>query len=156
MIQIPVCYGNNYGPDLSEVAKHNQLSEKEVIEIHTQQAYLIYMLGFMPGFPYLGGLDQRLHTPRRSEPRIKIDEGSVGIANNQTGLYPMESPGGWQIIGRTPLKVFDIESKPMTLYKAGDYIQFYEINNKEYIEISEATQRGEFKQDKWVKYENEY
>ncbi len=156
VIQIPVCYGNNYGPDLSEVAKHNQLSEKEVIEIHTQQAYLIYMLGFMPGFPYLGGLDQRLHTPRRSEPRIKIDEGSVGIANNQTGLYPMESPGGWQIIGRTPLKVFDIESKPMTLYKAGDYIQFYEINNKEYIEISEATQRGEFKQDKWVKYENEY
>lgn len=105
IITIPVVYGGDFGPDLDEVASYNNLSNDEVIDIHTQQAYLIYMLGFMPGFPYLGGLDKRIHTPRRSEPRVKIDAGSVGIANNQTGLYPLDSPGGWQIIGRTPLKV---------------------------------------------------
>lgn len=156
IINIPVLYGNNYGPDLSEVAEHNQLTESEVIQIHTQHPYLIYMLGFMPGFPYLGGLDERLHTPRRSEPRIKIDAGSVGIANNQTGLYPMDSPGGWQIIGRTPLKVFDLNRSPMTMYEAGDYIQFYEIDQFEFDRIEKEIQDNQFDIDKWVTLQNEY
>ena len=156
IIKIPVLYGNDYGPDLQEVAEHNQLSEKEVVQIHTQQPYLIYMLGFMPGFPYLGGLDQKLHTPRRSEPRLKIEAGSVGIANNQTGLYPKDSPGGWQIIGRTPLKVFDLNREPMTMYEAGDYIQFYEIDQEEYDQLSDDIRNGNFDIDKWVTYQDEY
>lgn len=156
IIRIPVLYGEEYGPDLAEVAKHNNLSKEEVIQIHTHQPYLIYMLGFMPGFPYLGGLDERLHTPRRSEPRLKIDAGSVGIANNQTGLYPMDSPGGWQIIGRTPLRVFDLNRTPMTMYEAGDYIQFYEIDQQEFDRISEEIQNGKFDIDKWVTNQDEY
>ena len=156
IIHIPVLYGGDFGPDLSEVANVNKLSQEEVIQIHTQQPYLIYMLGFMPGFPYLGGLDAKLHTPRRSEPRIKINAGSVGIANNQTGLYPMDSPGGWQIIGRTPIKVFDLNRTPMTLYEAGDYIQFYSINYQEFEKISNDINKGKFDIDKWVTYQDEY
>lgn len=156
IIQIPVLYGEEYGPDLAEVAEHNHLTKEEVKQIHTRQPYLIYMLGFMPGFPYLGGLDERLHTPRRSEPRLKIEAGSVGIANNQTGLYPMDSPGGWQIIGRTPLKVFDLNRTPMTMYEAGDYIQFYEIDQHEYNNISEEIENGKFDIDKWVTNKDEY
>lgn len=107
VIHIPVLYNKDFGPDLEEVANHNNLDVQTVIDIHSNNEYLVYMLGFMPGFPFLGGLDEKLHTPRRSEPRVRIAAGSVGIANNQTGLYPSDSPGGWQIIGRTPLKVFD-------------------------------------------------
>ena len=117
VIHIPVLYNLEMGPDLEEVASYNNLTIEEVVQIHTTNEYLVYMLGFMPGFPFLGGLDERIHTPRRSEPRVKINAGSVGIANNQTGLYPSDSPGGWQIIGRTPLKVFDQYSEPMTLYE---------------------------------------
>lgn len=135
VVTIPVVYGEEFGPDLEEVASSNQLTTEEVIQIHTQQPYLIYMLGFMPGFPYLGGLDERIHTPRRSEPRVKIEAGSVGIANNQTGLYPLDSPGGWQIIGRTPLKVFDLDREPMTIYEAGEYIQFKAITQDEFEQI---------------------
>ena len=155
-ITVPVVYGGEFGPDLDEVASYNNLTNEEVIDIHTQQAYLIYMLGFMPGFPYLGGLDKRIHTPRRSEPRVKIDAGSVGIANNQTGLYPLDSPGGWQIIGRTPLKVFDLNRDPMTIYEAGDYIQFKAITQSEYDQIVSDINDEHFEIDKWVTYENEY
>ena len=114
------------------------------------------MLGFMPGFPFLGGLDSRLHTPRRDEPRVNIDAGSVGIANNQTGLYPSDSPGGWQIIGRTPLKVFDLDREPMTIYEAGDYIQFKAITQDEFEQIQADINAGNFELDKWVTYDNEY
>lgn len=99
IVEIPVCYGGVYGEDLPFVAKHAGLSEKEVVALHSGQPYRIYMLGFLPGFPYLGGLNERLHTPRLSTPRTKIPAGSVGIGGKQTGIYPMESPGGWQLIG---------------------------------------------------------
>ncbi|WP_081289097.1 5-oxoprolinase subunit PxpB [Staphylococcus equorum] len=150
-INIPVLYGGSYGQDIQEVASHNNLTTKEVIRIHTENTYLIYMLGFMPGFPFLGGLDTQLHTPRRQEPRISIHAGSVGIANNQTGLYPKQSPGGWQIIGRTPIRVFDIHREPMCLYGAGDYIKFYAIEEKTYHRILDEQQYDDFDIEKWVK-----
>ncbi|MDN6699584.1 MAG: 5-oxoprolinase subunit PxpB, partial [Staphylococcus equorum] len=150
-INIPVLYGGSYGQDIQEVASHNNLTTKEVIRIHTENAYLIYMLGFMPGFPFLGGLDTQLHTPRRQEPRTSIHAGSVGIANNQTGLYPKQSPGGWQIIGRTPIKVFDIHREPMCLYGAGDYIKFYAIEEETYHRILDEQQHDDFDIEKWVK-----
>ena len=142
-ISLPVLYGGSYGPDIQEVATHNQLSIEEVIKLHTENTYLIYMLGFMPGFPFLGGLNSKLATPRREEPRTSIPAGSVGIANNQTGLYPKQSPGGWQIIGRTPITVFDILRTPMCLYESGDYIKFYSIDESTFEQIVEA-QQGEF------------
>ncbi|ATY57173.1 TPA: 5-oxoprolinase subunit PxpB [Staphylococcus argenteus] len=144
IIKIPVLYGGMFGPDIEEVAEYNQISTKQVIEKHTSRPYLIYMLGFMPGFPYLGGLDESLHTPRRSEPRLKIKAGSVGIANNQTGLYPLDSPGGWQIIGRTPVTVFNSKRNPMTLYEAGDWIHFYEIDEKQYKQIEKNISEDKF------------
>ncbi|MBI5972644.1 5-oxoprolinase subunit PxpB [Staphylococcus caledonicus] len=150
VIHIPVLYNSEVGPDLEEVANHNDLTVEDVIDIHSSNEYLVYMLGFMPGFPFLGGLDERLHTPRRSEPRVKIDAGSVGIANNQTGLYPSDSPGGWQIIGRTPLKVFDQYSEPMTLYEAGDYIKFYAIDESTFKEIETEIAENRFNKEKWV------
>ncbi|MGX5790648.1 5-oxoprolinase subunit PxpB [Staphylococcus equorum] len=150
-INIPVLYGGSYGQDIQEVASHNNLTTKEVIRIHTENTYLIYMLGFMPGFPFLGGLDTQLHTPRRQEPRTSIHAGSVGIANNQTGLYPKESPGGWQIIGRTPIRVFDIHREPMCLYGAGDYIKFYAIEEETYQRILDEQQYDDFDIEKWVK-----
>lgn len=154
-ISLPVLYGGNYGPDIQAVARHNQLSIDEVIKLHTENTYLIYMLGFMPGFPFLGGLNSKLATPRREEPRTSIPAGSVGIANNQTGLYPKQSPGGWQIIGRTPITVFDILRTPMCLYESGDYIKFYSIDESTFDQIVEA-QQGEFDIEKWVKIQYEY
>lgn len=154
IIKIPVQYGGTYGPDIEEVAKHNRITVEQVIEKHTSKPYLIYMLGFMPGFPYLGGLDEQLHTPRRNQPRLKIHAGSVGIANNQTGLYPSDSPGGWQIIGRTPLKIFSSEREPMSMYEAGEWIQFYAIDEQEFIQIERDISDGNFNVDDWVVIEN--
>lgn len=156
MIHIPVYYGDKHGPDLKEVAKHNQLTTDKVIELHTDNTYLIYMLGFMPGFPFLGGLNKQLHTPRREEPRTSIPAGSVGIANNQTGLYPKSSPGGWQIIGQTPIQVFDMNRNPMCLYQSGDYIKFYAINEQVFKQIEEEQKSEQFDIEKWVTVRNEY
>ncbi|PKI23349.1 allophanate hydrolase [Staphylococcus succinus] len=149
-VHIPVLYGGEYGQDLEEVANYNEISTDAVVQMHTNNTYLIYMLGFMPGFPFLGGLNEKLHTPRRQDPRTRIPAGSVGIANNQTGLYPKESPGGWQIIGRTPLNVFDIHREVMCLYAAGDYIKFYSITEETYHEIVEEQKHNNFNIDKWV------
>ena len=145
VIEIPTLYGGEYGPDIENVAKHNQLSVKEVIKIHTSKEYLIYMLGFTPGFSYLGGMDQRIATPRLQSPRTKIPGGSVGIAGEQTGIYPIDSPGGWQLIGRTPLNLFDPKDKDPILLKAGNYVAFKPIDEEEYKKIEEEIENGAYR-----------
>lgn len=139
IVEIPVCYGGEFGPDLAKVAARNQLTPSEVIEIHTDAEYLVYMIGFAPGFPYLGGLSERIATPRRDTPRPVIPAGSVGIAGQQTGVYPLETPGGWQLIGRTPLRLFRPEQDPPTLLQAGDLVRFREITAEQYQVIKEET-----------------
>lgn len=144
VVEIPTLYGGEYGPDIENVAKHNHLSIEEVIKIHTSKEYLIYMLGFTPGFPYLGGMDERIATPRLESPRTKITGGSVGIAGGQTGIYPIDSPGGWQLIGRTPVPLYDPQRETPILLKAGNYISFKSIDEKEYREIEEAVKKGAY------------
>lgn len=144
VIEIPTLYGGEYGPDIENVAKHNKLSIKEVIKIHTSKEYLIYMLGFTPGFSYLGGMDQRIATPRLQSPRTKIPGGSVGIAGEQTGIYPIDSPGGWQLIGRTPLNLFDPEKKDPILLKAGNYVAFKPIDEEEYKKMKKEVEKGTY------------
>lgn len=135
LVEIPVCYGGTFGPDLPFVAEHAGLTEKEVIELHAGREYRIYMLGFLPGFPYLGGLDERLFTPRLASPRTAIPAGSVGIGGEQTGVYPIASPGGWQLIGRTPLKLFDPAAGALP-YAAGDRIRFKPITREAFDAIA--------------------
>ena len=135
LVTIPVCYGGAYGPDLAFVAQHAGLTEAEVIRRHTGRDYRIYMLGFLPGFPYLGGLDPALCTPRLQNPRTEIPAGSVGIGGEQTGVYPVASPGGWQLIGRTPLKLFDPEQPPG--YAAGDRIRFTAVTPEQFARLAE-------------------
>lgn len=134
-VTIPVCYGGDFGPDLGFVAQHAGLTEGEVVRRHTAPKYRIYMLGFLPGFPYLGGLDPALFTPRLQNPRTAIPAGSVGIGGQQTGVYPVASPGGWQLIGRTPLKLFDPD-RPLR-YAAGDRIKFVPITPRQFGELAQ-------------------
>lgn len=136
LVTIPVCYGGAFGPDLPFVAEHAGLTETEVIRLHAGREYRIYMLGFLPGFPYLGGLDERLFTPRLASPRTAIPAGSVGIGGEQTGVYPIASPGGWQLIGRTPLKLFDPSAGRLP-YAAGDRIRFCPITQDEFDAIAQ-------------------
>ena len=135
VIEIPTVYGGEFGPDLGFVASHNNLSEDEVVSIHSGTDYLVYMLGFIPGFTYLGGMDPRIATPRLSSPRTLIPAGSVGIAGEQTGTYPSDSPGGWQIIGRTPVTMYDMSKKQAALLSAGDYVRYVPIDEAEYNRI---------------------
>lgn len=135
IVEIPTVYGGEFGPDLGFVASHNHLSEAEVVSIHSGTDYLVYMLGFIPGFTYLGGMDPRIVTPRLSSPRILIPAGSVGIAGEQTGTYPSDSPGGWQIIGRTPVTMYDMSKEQAALLQAGDYVRYVSIDENEFHRV---------------------
>ena len=139
VFRLPVCYGGDYGPDLDFVCHHSGLSAQEVIALHSAPDYLIYMLGFLPGFAYLGGLDPRLHTPRLDSPRTCIPAGSVGIGGAQTGVYPLASPGGWQLLGRTPVSVFDRQRQEPILL-----VHFVPISPAEYEEIARAVAAGTY------------
>lgn len=144
IVYVPVCYGGVLGPDLDYVARYTGLSRREVITSHTAKPYLIYMLGFAPGFPYLGGLSDQLAVPRQDKPRLKVPAGSVGIGGNQTGFYPVETPGEWWLIGRTPIKVFNPESSQPILASAGDYIQFVVVTVDDYFAIRHEVQAGTY------------
>ena len=144
LLEIPVLYGGEMGPDLAFVAEHAKLSEEEVIEIHTSTEYLIYMLGFTPGFTYLGGMSDKIETPRLTTPRVLIPAGSVGIAGKQTGVYPIDSPGGWQLIGRTPVRMYDPDREVPILPQAGQYIKFYRIDQAEYDKIAAEEAAGTY------------
>lgn len=151
IVEIPVLYGGEYGLDIENIANHNKISVEEVIKIHTSEEYLIYMLGFTPGFPYLGGMSKKIATPRLETPRVKIPAGSVGIAGEQTGVYPIESPGGWQLLGRSPLEFFSpLKEKPFLL-KAGDYIKFKSISQEEYDEIKKEIISGKYVEKRYLK-----
>lgn len=135
IVEIPTVYGGEFGPDLGFVDSHNHLSEAEVVSIHSGTDYLVYMLGFIPGFTYLGGMDPRIATPRLSSPRTLIPAGSVGIAGEQTGTYPSDSPGGWQIIGRTPVTMYDMSKEQAALLQAGDYVRYVSIDENEFHRV---------------------
>jgi inhibitor of KinA len=132
LIEIPVCYGGELGPDLGNVAERSGMGAAEAAALHAGGDYLVYAIGFTPGFPYLGGLPSALHTPRRATPRPRVPAGSVGIGGAQTGVYPLESPGGWQIIGRTPLKLFRPRGNPAALLRPGDRVRFTSISQAEF------------------------
>lgn len=144
IFEIPVCYGGEFGPDIATIAEHAGLTEQEVIELHSSRDYLIYMLGFLPGFCYLGGLDERIFTPRLASPRIKIDAGSVGIGGSQTGIYPLDSPGGWQLMGKTPVKTYDPDREVPILFEAGNYIRFVPVSEEEFYRIKELVDKNEY------------
>jgi inhibitor of KinA len=131
-IEVPVCYGGDLGPDLSSVAARANVSPEEVAAIHASVTYRVFMLGFAPGFAYLGILDERIRVPRHATPRIRVPRGAVGIADAQTGIYPMDTPGGWQIIGRTPVRPFDVSRKEPFLFKPGDAVRFVPIDGRTY------------------------
>jgi inhibitor of KinA len=142
VVRIPVCYESPYSLDLDEVSRHAGLSAGEVVRLHAAPTYMVYLLGFTPGFPYLGGMSEMIATPRRLSPRAKISAGSVGIADGQTGIYPMESPGGWNIIGRTPVPLFNHAREPPALLRAGQRLRFYPIDPDEFERIARAASDG--------------
>lgn len=144
VIEIPVCYGARFGADLKDVAAHSGLTYDEVIALHSGRDYRIYMLGFLPGFSYLGGMDEKLATPRLSNPRVKIPAGSVGIGGEQTGIYPLDSPGGWRLIGATPVRTYDPEREEPILFAAGDYLRFVPVSLFDYYDIRRMVDRGEY------------
>ena len=141
-IRIPVCYGGEFGPDLPAVAEYARCSEQTVVLAHTATTYRVFMLGFVPGFAYLGIVDQRIAMPRHAVPRVRVPARSVAIAGVQTGIYPSETPGGWQLIGRTPLPPFDPDRPEPFLMKAGDAVQFYAIDGAEYERVERDALAG--------------
>ena len=136
LVEIPVCYGADLGPDLDEVAGHAGLQPFEVIDRHVAPEYRVHMIGFMPGFPYLGGLDPSLATPRRATPRPRVPAGAVGIGGAQTGVYPLSTPGGWQLIGQTPVRLFDPRWADPTRLHAGDRVRFVAIERGEFDRLA--------------------
>lgn len=135
--EIPVCYGGEWGQDLAYVAEYHGLEEQEVINLHSNREYLIYMMGFMPGFPYLGGLPEKLAVPRLETPRKNVLPGAVGIGGNQTGIYPSDAPSGWRIIGTTPITLFSSEKEEPFLFSSGQYIKFVPISEEQFLSIKQ-------------------
>jgi inhibitor of KinA len=138
LVEIPVLYGDNYGKDIQRVAQFSGLNEKEIIQKHQSGNYLVYFLGFSPGFPYIGGMDRGLTTPRLQTPRKCVPQGSVAIAGEQTGIYPFSSPGGWNLIGRTPLEIFNLSNPKNSLIQMGDKVQFKSISKDKYEQLKES------------------
>jgi inhibitor of KinA len=137
-VEIPVCYGGEYGPDLEEVAALHKIKPEQVIQLHASASYLVYFLGFVPGFAYLGELPSELVTPRLPTPRKRVPVGSVGIAGNQTGVYPFETPGGWRLLGRTPFSMFRTDREGLSLLSIGDRVRFVPISRERFAELSHA------------------
>jgi inhibitor of KinA len=137
MIEVPVCYDSEFAPDLDHVAEHAKISPIEVVDLHSTGEYRAACIGFVPGFPFLSGLARKLTTPRRNVPRKEISRGSVGIGGAQTGIYPLRSPGGWNLIGRTPLKLFDPTKDPPALLRAGDRVRFRKITREEFEALTQ-------------------
>jgi inhibitor of KinA len=140
-ITVPVVYGGGYGPDLSRVARYHGLIEEQVVKLHSGREYRVYMIGFVAGFPYLGEVPDEIATPRLETPRLKVPAGSVGIAEKQTGIYPCDAPGGWQIIGRTTLELFDSLRQPPALLEPGDVVKFEPISEEQFRTIRESTSK---------------
>ncbi|HEX8333467.1 MAG TPA: 5-oxoprolinase subunit PxpB [Segetibacter sp.] len=139
VVEIPVCYNPSFGTDLPEMSKNKQVLIEEIVQIHTSTTYHVYMIGFLPGFSYMGTVDEKIATPRKAVPDLKIPAGSVGIAGEQTGIYPFDSPGGWNIIGRTPLKLFNAKADSPCLLQPGDKVRFQPIALNEYFSIKEKS-----------------
>lgn len=150
IFHIPVCYDPAFGWDLQLMAQEKQMPVSRIIELHLQPVYTVYFVGFLPGFLYLGGLENELHFPRKNEPRPEVPKGAVGIGENQTGIYPKSSPGGWQILGKTPLEIFDKKEDPPCQISAGDRIKFYRVIMDEYEEILEQVSEGKFQLKKEI------
>ncbi|MFT5752442.1 MAG: inhibitor of KinA [Flavobacteriales bacterium] len=143
--EIPVCYGGDFGKDLNAFAKAKQLTPEAVIELHTKEGYRLYFMGFLPGFLYLEGLDERLYFPRKVTPSLHMTAGSVAIGGTQTGIYPQASPGGWHSIGRTPISLFDPSDEIPSPFKAGDVIQFKAIHADVFTQIASEVKRGTYR-----------
>lgn len=139
---IPVCYDIEFGKDLPNLSKTHGMEVEELIRLHSQPSYLLHFYGFLPGFMYLGGLNPRLYTPRKSNPDRFLPKGTVAIGGQQTGIYPMDSPGGWHAIGRSPIKLFDISKSPPSIVQIGDKIRFQEINKIEFRRIKDLSEKG--------------
>tara|TARA_R110002074_G_scaffold260307_7_gene432723 strand:- start:712 stop:1461 length:750 start_codon:yes stop_codon:yes gene_type:complete len=149
--QIPVCYDVAFGLDLEAISKEKECSIEDIIDLHTQPNYLIYFLGFQPGFLYLGGLNPQIHIPRKANPRLRVEKGSVGIGGEQTGIYPQDSAGGWNLIGKSPIDFFNIQKPQPCFAKAGDYIQFEAIDLETFHQISEEVNKGEYQPKfRWI------
>lgn len=149
---IPVCYDARFGIDLKEMSKSLKLSEREIIELHANATYTVYFIGFLPGFLYLGGLNERLHLPRKATPRLRVDKGAVAIGGHQTGIYPMQSAGGWHIIGSTPVPLFDLTKEPPCFAKSGDQIKFSPVSLEVYTQIKKMVNQGTYELPKTMLY----
>lgn len=144
ILKIPCCYGARFGIDLKDMEEYTGLDRDEIIDIHSSVDYKIYMMGFLPGFVYLGGLDERLHIPRLAAPRVKIQPGAVGIGGNQTGVYPLASPGGWRLMGGTPVDFYNPDRQEPILCKAGEYIRFVPISIDDYYDIRRMIVKNQY------------
>ena len=144
LYNIPVCYDAEFGLDLKLISRKKKLSLDQIIRLHTQPIYTVYFIGFLPGFLYLGGLDKKLQISRKTQPRMEVQKGAVGIGENQTGIYPKTSPGGWQIIGNSPVPIFDKNKVPPCEISAGDKVKFYQVSKSEFLKISEEINEGKF------------